>query len=45
VKLTTLSAVAVYLVWQAINTGIEVDGAGPAGIDLLDRVQHRIAPS
>jgi membrane protease YdiL (CAAX protease family) len=45
VRLTALSAVAVYLVWQAINTGIQVVGTGPDGIDLLDLVQHGIAPS
>jgi membrane protease YdiL (CAAX protease family) len=45
VRLTALSAVAVYLVWQAINTGIQVAGAGPDGIELIDLVQHGIAPS
>ncbi len=45
VRLTALSAVAVYLVWQAINTGIQVAGTGPGGIELIDLVQHGITPS
>ncbi len=45
VRLTALSAVAVYLVWQAINTGIQVAGTGPDGIELIDLVQHGITPS
>jgi membrane protease YdiL (CAAX protease family) len=45
VKLTALAALAVYVIWQAINTGIQVAGTGPDGIDLLDLVQHGIAPS
>jgi membrane protease YdiL (CAAX protease family) len=44
-KLTALAALAVYVIWQAINTGIQVAGIGPEGIDLLDLVQHGIAPS
>lgn len=44
-KLTALAALVAYLVWQAINTGIQVAGAGPDGIDLIDLVQHGIAPS
>jgi membrane protease YdiL (CAAX protease family) len=44
-KLTALVALAVYVIWQAINTGIQVAGTGPDGIDLLDLVQHGIAPS
>lgn len=44
-KPTALVALAVYLVWQAINSGIQVVGAGPERIDLLDLVQHGIAPS
>lgn len=44
-KLTALVALGVYLVWQAINTGIQVAGTGPEGIDLLDLVKHGIAPS
>jgi membrane protease YdiL (CAAX protease family) len=43
--LTALVALAVYVIWQAINTGIQVAGTGPDGIDLLDLVQHGIAPS
>jgi membrane protease YdiL (CAAX protease family) len=44
-KLTAAAAFIAYLVWQAINTGIQVAGAGPDGIDLIDLVQHGIAPS
>jgi uncharacterized protein len=44
-KLTALVALAVYVIWQAINTGIQVAGTGPDGIDLIDLVQHGIAPS
>lgn len=44
-KLTALVALLAYLVWQAINTGIQVAGIGPEAIDLLDLVKHGIAPS
>lgn len=44
-KLTALVALGVYLVWQAINSGIQIAGTGPEGIDLLDLVKHGIAPS
>lgn len=44
-KLTALFALGVYLVWQAINSGIQIAGTGPEGIDLLDLVKHGIAPS
>jgi len=44
-KLTALVALAVYVIWQAINTGIQVAGIGPNGIDLIDLVKHGIAPS
>lgn len=44
-KLTALAALAVYVIWQAINTGIQVAGTGPDAIDLLDLVQHGIALS
>jgi membrane protease YdiL (CAAX protease family) len=44
-KLTTLVALAVYVIWQTINTGIQVAGTGPDGIDLIDLVQHGITPS
>jgi membrane protease YdiL (CAAX protease family) len=44
-KLTALVALGVYLIWQAINSGIQVAGVGPDGIDLLDLVKHGIAPS
>lgn len=44
-KLTALAALSVYVVWQAINTGIQVAGTGPNRIDLLDLVQRGIAPS
>ena len=44
-KLTALVALAVYVIWQAINTGIQVAGTGPDGINLIDLVQHGIAPS
>jgi len=44
-KLSALSALGVYLIWQAINTGIQVSGLGPDGIDLIDLVRHGIAPS
>ncbi len=44
-KLTALVALGVYLVWQAINTGIQVAGTGPQGIDLLDLVKHGLSPS
>lgn len=44
-KLTAIAALLVYLVWQAINTGIQVTGMGPDGIDLIDLVKHGISPS
>ena len=44
-KLTALVALGVYLIWQAINSVIQIAGAGPDGIDLLDLVKHGIAPS
>jgi membrane protease YdiL (CAAX protease family) len=44
-KLTALVALAVYVIWQTINTGIQVAGTGPDGIDLIDLVQHGITPS
>jgi uncharacterized protein len=44
-KLTALVALVVYLIWQAINSVIQIAGAGPDGIDLLDLVKHGIAPS
>jgi membrane protease YdiL (CAAX protease family) len=44
-KLTALVALAAYLIWQAINSGIQVAGTGPGGIDLIDLVKHGIAPS
>lgn len=44
-KLTALAALAVYVIWQAINSGIQIAGTGPDGIDLLDLVKHGIAPS
>jgi membrane protease YdiL (CAAX protease family) len=44
-KLTAPVALAVYVVWQTINSGIQVAGTGPDGIDLLDLVQHGVAPS
>lgn len=44
-KLTALTALGAYIIWQAINTGIQVAGTGPDGIDLLDLVKHGIAPS
>lgn len=43
--LTALVAFCIYLAWQAINTGIQVAGTGPDGIDLIDLVQHGLAPS
>jgi uncharacterized protein len=45
VKLTAIAALAVYLVWQAINSGVQIAGIGPDGIDLIDLVQHGVAPS
>jgi membrane protease YdiL (CAAX protease family) len=44
-KLTALTALAVYVIWQAINSGIQIAGAGPDGIDLIDLVQNGIASS
>jgi uncharacterized protein len=44
-KLTALVALGVYLIWQAINSIIQIAGTGPDGIDLLDLVKHGIAPS
>jgi membrane protease YdiL (CAAX protease family) len=44
-NLTALVALCVYLVWQAINSGIQILGTGPEGIDLLDLVKHGFAPS
>jgi uncharacterized protein len=44
-KLTALVALGVYLIWQATNSVIQIAGAGPDGIDLLDLVKHGIAPS
>lgn len=44
-KLTALVALGVYLVWHAINLGIQKAGTGPDGIDLLDLVKHGISPS
>ncbi len=44
-KLTALAALAIYLIWQAINTGMQVAGTGPDGIDLIDLVQNGISPS
>jgi membrane protease YdiL (CAAX protease family) len=44
-KLTAFVALGVYLVWQAINSVIQIAGTGPDGIDLLDLVKHGIAPS
>jgi membrane protease YdiL (CAAX protease family) len=44
-KLTALVALGVYLIWQAINSVIQIAGAGQDGIDLLDLVKHGIAPS
>jgi membrane protease YdiL (CAAX protease family) len=45
VKLTAIAALAVYLVWQAINSGVQIAGIGPDGIDLINLVQHGVAPS
>ncbi|SEM94930.1 hypothetical protein SAMN04488103_102527 [Gemmobacter aquatilis] len=44
-KLTALVALGVYLLWQAINSGIQIAGTGPEGIDLLDLVKHGLSPS
>ena len=44
-KLTALVALAVYVIWQAINTGIQMSGTGPGGINLIDLVRHGINPS
>ncbi|HOZ32109.1 MAG TPA: CPBP family intramembrane metalloprotease [Tabrizicola sp.] len=44
-KLTALVALGVYLIWQAINSGIQIAGTGPEGIDLLDLVKHGLSSS
>lgn len=44
-KLTALVALGVYLVWQAVNSGIQMAGTGSDEIDLLDLVKHGISPS
>lgn len=44
-KLTALVALGVYVVWHAINLGIQKAGTGPEGIDLLDLVKHGLSPS
>ena len=44
-KLSALSALGIYLIWQVINTGIQVSAIGPNGIDLIDLVRLGIAPS
>jgi uncharacterized protein len=44
-KLTAFAALGVYLVWQAINSGIQIAGMGPEEIDLLDLVKHGLSPS
>ena len=44
-KLTALVALGVYVIWQAINSGIQIAGTGPDGIDLIDLVQNGIALS
>ena len=44
-KLTALVALGVYLAWQTVNTGIQIAGTGPDGIDLLDLVKHGLSPS
>jgi membrane protease YdiL (CAAX protease family) len=44
-KLTALAALGVYVLWQAINSGIQIAGTGPEGIDLIDLVTHGITPS
>jgi membrane protease YdiL (CAAX protease family) len=44
-KLTALAALGIYLVWQILNTGIQIAGLGTGTIDLLDLVQHGVAPS
>lgn len=43
--LTAVAALGVYVVWQAITLGVQLAGAGPDAIDLLDLVQHGVAPS
>lgn len=43
--LTAVAALGVYVVWQAITTGLQVAGAGPDAIDLLDLVRQGVAPS
>lgn len=44
-KLTAVVALGVCLAWQAINSGIQITGTGPEGIDLLDLVKHGLSPS
>ena len=44
-KLTAIVALGVYLVWQAINSGIQIAGMGSEEIDLLDLVKHGLSPS
>jgi uncharacterized protein len=44
-KLTALVALGIYVIWQAINSGIQIAGTGPDGIDLIDLLQNGIAPS
>lgn len=44
-KLTALVALGVYFIWQTINSGIQIAGTGPEGIDLIDLVQNGIALS
>lgn len=44
-KLTALVAFGVYVIWQAINSGMQIATTGPEGINLLDLVKHGIAPS
>ncbi|MBN2629896.1 MAG: CPBP family intramembrane metalloprotease [Rhodobacteraceae bacterium] len=44
-KLTAVAALGVYLVWQAINSGIQIVGMGSEEIDLLDLVKHGLSPS
>jgi uncharacterized protein len=44
-KLTALVALAVYVIWQAINTGVQFAGTGTDVINLIDLVRHGITPS
>lgn len=44
-KLSALSALGVYVIWQTINTGIQISEVGPNGIDLIELVRNGIAPS